>query len=238
MASNTPNISTELGRALDRLFLQEHRPASFSKLKATGTHLRRFFRETENTQREIAFYRDKWWTASGGTLYAELYCLVPELQLAVHGEAQSLLTPDYRIPFSHFQYVLSEPQSKRSWALSSIEDVIAFEQEMKEWLPSVALPWLEQFDSRAGVIQHLQSRRQLVTLAEYLAYLGDRHAAWQTVRAWVEGLPRQTGRTLHKLAGKGLISQADQAYLEKASIQSEEDYRRQVAGWLSAVRSE
>jgi hypothetical protein len=228
-----------VGKSLDRLFLEVPECAQFTKQKRTGPDLRRFYHATENAQREIVFYRDKLWTATGGVLYAELYCLVPELQYALHGREQSLLAPDFNIPFSHFQFVPSEQNPKRSWELHSLDDVATFEQEMKDWLPSIALPWLGQFESRDGVTRHLQSRGQFVMLAEYLAYKGDEQGASLAVAAWVESLPRRTELTLRKLAGKGLIAAADEAFLAKASIQSEEDYRLQTADWLArrAIRT-
>jgi len=233
------SVNTLVGKSLDRLFQEVPECAPFTKQKGTGPHLRRFYHATESTQREIVFYRDKLWTATGGVLYAEIYCLVQELQYALHGRAQSLLTPDFSIPFSHFQYVLSERNPKRSWALNSLDDVTAFEQEMKDWLPSIALPWLGQFESHDGVVRHLQLQRQFVKLAEYLAHRGDEQGASLAVAEWVGSLPRRTENCLRKLASKGLISTADEEFLAKASIQSEEDYRRQTAVWLArrAIRT-
>ncbi|KQZ34242.1 hypothetical protein [Duganella sp. Root1480D1] len=225
-------MNTLLGKALDRVFLEAPLVATFEKQKGSGHHLRRYFHAGENTQREIVFYRDKWWTANGGTLYAELCCLVPEVQHAVHGMAQSLLSPDYNIPSNHFQYVLMELEPKRSWELHSPEDVAVFEREIGDWLRTIALPWLNQFESRDGVIRFLQSKRQFVTLATYLASLGDGNGASQAVATWLEGLPRRIENSLGRLAGKGLISPDDAAYLTKASIQIEEDYKQQVFEWL------
>lgn len=166
-------------------------------------------------------------------MYAELNCLVPEVQQASHGVAQSLRNPDYSIPFSHFQYALSEQNPKRSWELYSPEDVAAFEQEIRVWLPSIALPWLDQFESRDGVLHFLRTRRQFVTLAEYLASLGDAIGASAAISAWIEGLPRRIENSLSRLASKGVISAADEKFLSKASIQSEDDYRLQVQEWLA-----
>ena len=185
--------------------------------------MRRYYHATEFAQREIVFYRDKWWTASGGTLYAELFCLVPEFQQAVHGMAQS---------FGHFQYVLSEPNPERSWELHSPEDVAVFEAEIRDWLSSIALPWLDQFESRDGVVRFLRAKRQFVTLAEYLASVDDEIGGSQAIAAWIEGLPRRIENSLKRLASKGLISLHDEAYLARASIQSEDDYQQQVSRWL------
>lgn len=151
------SLNTLLGKALDQLFLDIPQAAQFSKQKSTGPHLRRFLLATEFAQREIVFYRDKHWSASGGTLYAEIICLVHAVQLAVHGEAQSLLAPDYNVPFSHFQYTLSEHAPRRSWELHSAEDVAAFEREMRDWLPLIALPWLAQFETKRDRLHASQS---------------------------------------------------------------------------------
>lgn len=222
-----------LGRVLDRLFSEVPQAAPFAKRKGSSDDLRRFFHATVNAEREIVFYRDKWWTASGGTLYAELYCLVPEVQHAVHGKAQSLQSPDYNVPFSHFQYALSEQNPQRGWEIHSPEDVAAFEEEMRACLPSIAMPWLDQFETPDGVVQFLRTREQFVTLAEYLASQGDANGASGAIAAWLERLPRRTENVLQRLASKGLISPADQCYLNKASIQSEGDYRQQVSEWLA-----
>ncbi|WP_156397936.1 MULTISPECIES: hypothetical protein [unclassified Duganella] len=228
------SINTQLGKALDRLFLSVPQTTVFGKQKGGGHDLRRFFHATEHTQRQIVFYRDKWWTVNGGTLYAELCCLVPDVQAAVYGVPQSLLDPDCNVPSSHFQYVLTEREAKRSWELRSPENVAAFEHEMKNWLPSIALPWLSQFESRDGVIRFLQSKLQFITLAIYLSSLGDSGGASQAISAWLEGLPRRAEGSLERLAGKGLISSADVAYLSNASIQGEEDYKLQAAEWVRA----
>ncbi len=227
------SINTVLGKALDRLFLEVPEASPFAKQKGSGDQLRRYFHATANAEREILFYRDKWWTADGGTLYAELNCLVPEVQQASHGVAQSLRNPDYSIPFSHFQFALSEQNPKRSWELYSPEDVAAFEQDIRVWLPSIALPWLDQFESRDGVLHFLRTRRQFVTLAEYLASLGDSLGAAAAISAWIEGLPRRIENSLSRLASKRVISAADEKFLSKASIQSEDDYRQQVQEWLA-----
>lgn len=226
-------INTRLGNALDRMFLEVPQAAPFAKRKGSGDDLRRFFHATANAEREIVFYRDKWWTASGGTLHAELYCLVPEVQHAVHGKAQSLQAPDYSIQFSHFQYALSEQNPECSWELHSPEDVTAFEEKMRLWLPTIAMPWLDQFETRDGVVEFLRSRGQFVMLAEYLAWTGDADGASEAIMLWLERLPRRTESVLLRLASKGLISPADQSYLNNASIQIEDDYRELVSKWLA-----
>jgi len=217
------SLNSLLGKSLDRLFIDGPPVVRFVKQRASGDNLRRYHHATEFAQREIVFYRDKRWTANGGTLYAELFCLVPEVQHAVHGMAQSL---------GHFQYVLSEPNPKRSWELHSPEDVAVFAEEIREWLSSIALPWLDQFESRDGVIRFLRAKRQFVTLAEYLASMDDEIGASQAISTWLEGLPRRIENSLKRLASKGLISPYDEAYLARASIQSEEDYQQQVSKWL------
>ncbi|MGW8392346.1 hypothetical protein [Pseudoduganella sp. HUAS MS19] len=228
------SLNTLVGKSLDRIFRETAGASSFSKQRASGPDLRRFFHETGHAQREILYYRDKRWSASGGTLYAEICCLVPTLQQAVHGVMQSLQAPDYSIPSSHFQYALSEHEPRRAWPIHSPEDVAAFEREMADWLPSVALPWLAQFETSDGVIQFMRTKGNLVMLAIFLASLGDSEGAMQAVAAWLENLPRQIENKLRRLVRSGLIAPADESYLALASIQSEEDYRLRIAEWLAA----
>jgi hypothetical protein len=62
----TTTLSTSIGRSLDRVFASIPELAPFAKLKASGQDLRRFFHDTGQAQREIAFYRDKWWSRQKG----------------------------------------------------------------------------------------------------------------------------------------------------------------------------
>jgi hypothetical protein len=227
-------LSTSIGTALDRVFASIPELAPFAKLKASGQDLRRFFHDTGQTQREVLFYRDKWWSKEdGGDLYLELSCLVPAVQAALHGAPQSLAAPDYSVPFSHFQYGTTEADPQRVWSLRSPADVTAFEEKMRTWLPSVALPWLAQFESTEGVVRFMREKKQFHRLAIVLASLGDAAGARDSMMHWLEQRPRQIERHLQRLAAAGLLSAQDEAFLLRVSIQSEEQYRQRLAGWIA-----
>jgi hypothetical protein len=233
------SLSKSIGASLDRMFRSNPELDGFSKLKASGQDLRRFFQATPFAEREILFYLDKWWEKdTGGQVYVELFCLVPAVQLALTGLAQSLEMPDYNVPFTHFQYATGEPSQKRSWEIHSAADVADFEIQMKSWLSSVALPWLARFSSLQGTMTHMRDQRQFHMLAMLLASQGDRAGAQDAAVAWLRSLPRQIEKKLQKLAAVGLLSAQDETVLLNASIQSEELYRERLNGWLASARAD
>jgi hypothetical protein len=171
------SLNKVIGIALDRIKQELSDLEPFNRLKVGGLELRRFFRETAWWQREICFYRDKWWNKLGGIVHAELFCLLPEVQMALVGQPQSLANLDYGVAFEHFQYGISFGEVERSWSIGSLEDVTEFETDVRGWLTSTALPWFEQFSSMEGVTQFMAARpvrgrvqRRSVTLCTWLIF--------------------------------------------------------------------
>lgn len=204
---------------------------SFLKLKAGGSDLRSYFRESSASQCHVLFYRDKWWTKEGGSLYGELFCLVPRVQLALSGKNQSLAKPDYSVPFHHFQFGLLESDSERGWQIRSAQDVHQFETVVDSWLSSTAAPWFKQFDTDDGVIDFMKRNKRFVDLALLLLAEGKPADAKGHLVSWISQLPRQIERPLGELLNAGLITQAEHAMLSRASQQREDHYREMVSTW-------
>lgn len=224
-------LAKAIAIALDRLMQELAGIEGFSRLKVNGHELRRFFHATEAMQREICFYRDKWWNKDGGVIHGELFCLLPEVQMALAGCTQSLSVPDYTKPFEHFQYGLSGGDIERSWEIRSMEDVERFEQRVTAWLNTVALPWFEQFESRQGVFAYLQKSQQWLRLSRLQSRLGSRSAALTNLALWLETLPRGIENQLDQLQEDGLLNDSELRLLKRASLQTEETYRQAVDDW-------
>lgn len=226
------SLNQTLGSILDRVIASNPVFVGFIKLKSSGSELRSYFRESDSSQCQILIYRDKWWTKEGGTLYGELFCLVPTVQLALCGTSQSLAKPDYSVPFHHFQFGLLEHNPERSWQIHSEKNVFDFEATVEVWLTSKAIPWLTQFDSIQGVIGFMERNRRFVDLALLHATLGDAAKSIAYVQAWVSQLPRQIDKPLAKLLDAGLLSQTEHIMLSRASLQREDHYRETVKAWI------
>jgi len=227
------SLNKALGSILDRAIASDPVGGGFIKLKTSGPDLRSCFRETDSSQCQILFYRDKWWTKEGGTLYGELFCLVPTVQLALCGRGQSLAKPDYSVPFHHFQFGLLEHNPERSWQIHSEKDVSDFEATVELWLTATAFPWLTQFDSIQGVVGFMERHRRFVDLALLHAALGNPAKSIAYVQAWVSQLPRQIDKPLAKLLHASLLSQSEHTILGRASLQREDHYREIVEAWIS-----
>ncbi len=228
-------LSKAVAIALDRIKQELAGLEAFSRLKVNGQELRRFFHASEQLQREICFYRDKWWSKDGGVIHGELFCLLPEVQLALAGTPQSLADPDYAKPLEHFQYSLSHGDVERSWQIRSLQDVKSFEQRIETWLTTTALPWFEQFDSLQGALGYLQRQQQWLRLARLHNQLGDRAEALKHLAAWFETLPRNIDMQLEVLADDGLLSETEQHSLSRASLQEEIRYREAIDAWRQSV---
>lgn len=225
------SLSKPLGTVLDRAISANPAFAAFLKLKAGGSDLRSYFRDTSASQCQVLFHRDKWWTKDGGTLYGELFCLVPKVQLALCGKSQSLASPDYSIPFHHFQFGLLEGDPERGWQIRSAQDVHQFEAVVDSWLSSKAAPWFKQFETDEGVIDFLKQNKRFVDLALLCLVQGNPADARDHLISWITQLPRQIERPLAKLLDAGLITRAEHAMLSRASQQREDRYREIVSTW-------
>jgi hypothetical protein len=226
-------LNKAAGTALDRIKQELSGLKSFTRLKVSGQELRRFFHQTEWQQREICFYRDKWWSEEGGILHAELFCLVSEVQLALAGSPQSLANPDYAIPFEYFQYGISTGDVERSWSICSLGDLAEFEARMHTWLNGIALPWFEQFESMEGVMRFLERQEHWLRLALLLSALGDRVTARRYMATWLSTLPRRIESQLDELANAGLLCAEERKELGRASLQEVGSYRAVVERWLT-----
>lgn len=232
------SLNTVLGSTLDRVVAGNPVLGEFSKLKTSGSDLRSYFRETDSSQCQILIYRDKWWTKEGGTLYGELLCLVPAVQIALCGKAQSLAQPDYAVPFHHFQFGLLESNPERCWDVHGEKDVPAFAAAIEPWLTATALPWLAQFDAMPGVIGFMERNKRFVDLALLQAALGNPAQAAACVQAWLGELPRQVDKPLAKLLDARLLSPAEHAMLGRASLQREDRYREIVTAWIGDAQGQ
>lgn len=228
------SLTKALGAVLDRAIEGSPRFAAFAKLKTSGADIRNYYRETDSTQCQLLFFKDRWWTKDGGTLHGELFCLVPKVQLALCGQAQSLAAPDYAVPFHHFQLGLQKTPVESTWPIHSADDVTRFETAVKTWLTTIAAPWFAQFDTDAGVMDYMERNGQHFNLALLHAKLGQSNQATAHLLTWLTALPRQIDAPLGKLHEAGLLSPADQATLARASLQSEEDYRRMLNSWAAS----
>jgi tetratricopeptide (TPR) repeat protein len=228
-------LAKAIAIALDRIKQELSGLEEFSRLKVNGPELRRFFHASEQLQREICFYRDKWWSKDGGMIHGELFCLVPDVQLALAGCSQSLADPDYSKPFEHFQYSLSHADVERSWGIRSVEDVRAFEQQITSWLNDIALPWFGQFESQQGVSGYLSRLQQWLKLARLHNAQGQHSEAFKHLAAWFETLPRNIETQLEQLHHEGLISDSDCKSLNRASLQEAPRYRQAVEVWRKSA---
>lgn len=227
-----------LGTVLDRTTSAHAAFAGFAKLKASGSELRNYFHDTGGAQCQVLFYRDKWWTKDGGTLYGELFCLVPKVQLALSGQNQSLAEPDYSVPFHHFQYGLQENDIEGGWPIRSVQDVHQFEAVVASWLSSQAAPWFKQFETDEGIIDFMQRNRRFVNLALFCQAQGHPAEARSHLISWLSRLPRQIERPLATLLDAGLITEAEHAMLCRASQQRDDHYRESISAWISVAQSQ
>lgn len=227
------SLNRTLGSILDAVVASYAVFEGFSKLNTSGNDLRNYFRESDSSQCQILIYRDKWWAKEGGTLYGELFCLVPAVQLALCGKSQSLAKPDYSVPFHHFQFGLLEQNPECCWKIVSEKDVSDFKAAIELWLTATALPWFTQFDSVQGCIEFMERNRRFVDLALLHAALGDPIKSRACVKAWIGHLPRQIAKPLAELFAAGLLSEGEYAMLGRASLQREDHYHEAVAAWIS-----
>jgi hypothetical protein len=227
------NLAKQVGDAVDRVFADEPGLRGFTKHDTkSGDSFRRYYMATAYAEREIQVYRDKYWTKDGGKVYIELYCLIPEVQQLLGGVEQSWLNPDYSKPIICFQYRTSVDADETLWEICTPGDIAAFEMELRRWLTSEGLPWLNRLDSREGLLGYLARDGDHIYLARLLAHWGRREAAMRHMTAFLNALPRQIERPLQSLTDAGLLTTDDQALLLKASIQNDEEYRRRVQTWL------
>lgn len=229
-----PLIKT-IGSALDGAIAGNPGCEGFVTLKAASPEVRRYFREDAFSQCQILFYRDKFWTKEGGSLYGEVFCLIPAVQQALCGKSQSLAMPDYSIPFHHFQYGLLEHNPERCWQIHGEADVPGFAAAIDLWLARAALPWLAQFDSIEAVIAFMQRHGRFVDLALLCAAQGAPASSALHLVAWINQLPRQIEKPLARLLEAGLLSQDDHRLLSRASIQREDHYREQIDAWIATI---
>lgn len=136
------SIGKSVGEMLDGVFATSPSLSGFGKAKGTGPDVRRFIRESEFAEHEIAFYCDKWWTNENATLYADTKCLVHPVQLALSAQPQSLRAPDYEVAFHHFQFGFDSTRRLPQWAFDAAGPSIDFARQVHDWMIGDALPGL------------------------------------------------------------------------------------------------
>jgi hypothetical protein len=229
------NLAKLVGDAVDRVFREAPELSPFARRDARdGASLRRYYHATAYAEREVDVYRDKYWTKNGGRIFAELYCLIPEAQRVLGGVEQSWLSPDYAKPLIYFQYRTSLDANDARWEVNTPADVASFEAGLHAWLTSKGLAWLDALNSRDGLLDYLARNQSHVDLARLSAHWGSAGEARNHVVRYLNTLPRQNERALKLLTEAKLLSREDEAYLIKASLQSNEEYARRVRAWLES----
>jgi hypothetical protein len=227
------SLNQSLSKAIECIMQALPAYRSFSRLKSSAPVVCRYVDTTAWYQREVCFYRDKWWNKEGGKLYVELYCLVNDVQLLLSGKPQQLAKPDYAIPLKSFQYRVASDSGHGEWSIHSMEDVAAFESKVTSWLEERALSWFEQFTSMPGVIQYMQSFGYWHSLALLQAARGERAEAEAAMLAWLHTLPRQIDAPLDELTRANLLSVEAHKMLSRAALQEESRYRSAVEQWMT-----
>jgi hypothetical protein len=224
-------LNKAIGTALDAAMTATGGSALQKVASGGGPDLRRYFAETPWQQMEITVYRDKYWSAEGGILRADAYCLVNDYQQALGGTPQSWLKPDYGQPLLHFQLGLSSNAQPFAMELHSLADVTELGERWSRWLQEQALPWLEQLGTAEGVLHRLEGAH--AQRACYLAHLGRPQEAAAALQDYLRTLPRNIERPLQQLHSGGLLQESDAALLLRASLQHEDRYREAVEQWLA-----
>lgn len=227
------SLNKVFGQALDGALAAAGASAFARVAPGGGPTLRRYFARDGQRQMEITVYRDKWWSAEGGTLHADAYCLADDYQQALGGVAQDWLKPDYAQPLHHFQLVFDDQARRFSMTLGSPADATALADTWQAWLKQEALPWLERLETAEGVLDWLTRRGLHAQRARYLLHQGRPEQAAGAVRDYLRTLPRNIEQPLRQLCGAGLLSEQDEALLLRASLQHEDRYREAVERWLS-----
>jgi hypothetical protein len=227
------SLTKRIAHVVDQVFNEEDALRAFRLLEAKdGISFRRYFRQGPYSECEVSIHRSKWWTAKGGEVFGELYCFIPEVQLAVYGVQQSWLAPAQGTDLFYVQFRTSGCGEPFEQSVAGSDDLAGFERGLRRWLRSVALPWLQQFESRQGVLEHVERKEDSYLLALLHAYFGELTKAKQSTARFLAGLPRSIEGQLVALGERGLVSAEDKGYLLKASIQSSEEYGRRVQTWL------
>ncbi|UCH47511.1 MAG: hypothetical protein JSU95_15800 [Betaproteobacteria bacterium] len=185
------SLAKEVGAAVDAAFADSSLSDFAPVADVHGDILRRYYRGDETAEFEVCVYRDKWWTKAGGTVHADLYCLVSKVQQALGGFSQSWLKPDYGLPLEHFQYGLGKSAKDLSQEIRSDEDATRFAEKLSQFLLETGLAWFGQFYSREGTANYLLGEENFHGLARYRAHLGDHDGSWTALKQYLEGLPRQ-----------------------------------------------
>lgn len=214
-------LNKAIGTALDAAMTATGGSALQKIASGGGPDLQRYFAETPWQQMEITAYRDKYWSAEGGILRADAYCLVNDYQLALGGTLQSWLKPDYGQPLLHFQLGLSSNAQPFAMELHSLADVTDLGERWSRWLREQALPWLHRLEGA-----HAQR-------ACYLAHLSRPQEAAAALQDYLRTLPRNIEHPLQQLHSAGLLQESDAALLLRASLQHEDRYREAVEQWLA-----
>lgn len=226
------SLTKQIVHAIDKVFQEEDGLRGFQLLDAKdGISFRRYLKRGTYSDWEVSIHRSKWWTARGGEVFGELYCFVPEAQFAVFGVQQSWLTPAQGVRLFHFQFRTSGDGSQFEQSVGSAADLPAFEQGLRHWLSAAALPWLQQFERRQGMLDYLEGKEDSYHLALLQAYFGEWSQAKQSTAKFIAVLPREIEERLRTLRERGLLSEDDARYLLKASIQSNEEYAQRVQKW-------
>ncbi len=183
---------------------------------------------------EIFFYPCKWWDKhNGGNFFGELYCLVPEVQKILYDTDQSLAKLDYTKPISYYQYRTdSKKKIDSAWKITSLDEIDHFKSEVRDWLINIGLKWFDNFTDFQSVVDYLAERESYCRLAELLAKSDRKMEAINYLYLYLRTLPRMIEKQLNLLCECALIGIEDKNYLYKASIQSEDQYKKRLDYWI------
>lgn len=230
-SARSASLARAVAAAVDDAFSHAQLQA-FSRLRQSdGTSIRRYYRETPAAECEVSVYRDKWWDASGGHVYAELYCLVGEYQRLLGGSPQSWREPDYAKPLLHFQYSTGDGAERPGWKVASSDDAAALGAALQAFLLARGIRWLDRFESREGVTGYLEEQRAYAPLAEWHARLGESRRALRAFGDFMAAHPRDIETPLRRMLAAGVIDETESRRLLRSSLQHADDYGEAVAQW-------
>ena len=229
-----PALHTAVARAVAGAFAAPELAAFEALDDRSGATVARYYRARAGVEQEVAVYRDKWWSNEGGSVSAELYCLVPEVQRAVTGHEQQWLNPNLDRPLLVFQYRTDPGAEDVVWPVTSVETAEAFGERLLDFLCHTALGWFEHFVDNASLDNYLTARQRHHERVCLFACRKEPAAAEAALRAYLLDLPRGNEQALDRLVSLAVLDADDRAQLLKASLQTQEGYAARVEAWLSA----
>ena len=212
--------------------LRETDLTGFELAQATDSHsICRFRRHSDTSTQEILIYPGKHYRKNGGNVYVDLYCIHHDFNRTWGIDTGSWLDGDEAWRAKVFQYRLSTDAADVEFLFN--DNLDQYRDWLTRFLRSEATSWFLQFDTSQGIELYLRRECDLYGAAAWLSHQGKRHAAQDTFTEYLSTLPRQIDTQLDDAEQRGFISHEDKAYLRKASLQHEEDYRARVKQWVS-----